>query len=160
MIIQLNLAVFELPEILNPPFYSVLIMQPYGLWQGLIGGAIDVFVIHQLYHNSVILGTDLTENILGKNNKLVCIQGLRLTLKIGINIEAVICFYFSPACVKSRNHDKPTSFVIKLSHNSRSRRETEPAETAGILTPPKGGKKVIASTDLCGTNVGLSDGHP
>ncbi len=38
--IQLNLAVFELTEIYKPLFYSILITQPYGLWQGLIGGAI------------------------------------------------------------------------------------------------------------------------
>ena len=41
LIIQLNLAVFELPKIKNALFYGNLIMQSYGLWQGLIGGAIQ-----------------------------------------------------------------------------------------------------------------------
>ena len=57
LIIQLNLAVFELPKIKNALFYGNLIMQSYGLWQGLIGGAVEIVIlIETVVRITLILG--------------------------------------------------------------------------------------------------------
>ena len=71
-----------------------------------------------------------------------------------INVDSRI-FLFSSA------YGNPKTLLKKVIYvKIRTVGAKEPAGNGRNFDPEKGGKKVIASIDLCPTKVSLSEGHP